>query len=1381
MAKRLAPRPPAQTAAVDARPLQSAGGFQQSVLRRVPRLSTILFPSRAGRRRHLPGLVILLFAAVWIMRHFLPSGAIPAGSDMLGFVARARENSGWSSMVSVWAPSFYGAPRQFTLDLILGLMNELTGNPIVTVKVLALGTLFGAGATTYLLGYGWYRSRWVATVAGFLYMTSQQSLSRWGTGQLNHEMGFALAPLLIYLLAKCVDEFTLKRAVAFALVLNAELLIRPDVVLWIAPFLILYPVVRAVVCREERRTATTVGRLGLVAIPATIALNMMQIVPFLGGVRAAWVSLGGLYGFQNLIDRSLGAYPSLLGFGREIGYISFTGQQTWQFHPWVPNMVYFGAATILVALAFAALWRFRDHRTIFLAIAAVIASFLGKSVQGPIGEPYRWAALHLPLVPNLRNPNRWLIIQALAYAVLGSLTLRLIGQRVRALAKGSVRARFVRASFAALFAVIDRGVFTVATVPYDQTGRFLVQGSYQGWEHDLGADSSAFTRHPAIADGGWSQRSQDLVAFTTGLLRNHDPAFQEILGATGTKYLARFAYPPSQPHLLHLGMTPFWQQQAIDSIPGFLPLVTNEQGTVYRLSSWSPLASFRPNLALVLGGPSGIAALADFPGVDLRNWAAITAPDAISVGGLPELLHLISVSKLIVVSNETLQDLAVLASDPRAQIPGITSDPGIDRIAEQLGSDASSRQGSLADPAVPIAASQTFKAQGSFTVERPEELEVWARIKSFPTAGRLAFSIDGRAVRTLGPVSPFESGLRWIRVYAGRFAFGSHRVAIRAIASLLGKDFEVDETRVIARETRSSAERQLKDSLAHAANKVAYAFDLQDVGKWNDSFDLYRTRVAVDGDGTAASYPRNFWHILDPLHVAAAPVESSGSPTLNLRLRPRRSYYAFAIHQFHSVHDWSNSPAFFLTIEGTGSGETYEFVVSFGRGQASWLFRDDRRGLRTLAFTPEEAEHGIPPFDWSHVVAVKVSSHSKDSAASIGIGRVEISRPGRVPLTIPITPVTQRRKAIVQDVNGGKGRPGLARISIEPGAASILVNPPYPDLRGGLRLVVPPSYPIRELPAAPVPIERTGVDSYKFTFQPTHPGILMFNQGFDPRWNALVGGSTHAPIPTFSAMNGYLVEPGTAGFTQRGPVKGSIRYTGQRGASVGLALSGLSWIGLGALLLGLVCLDRRKRTHAFGFGPSGRLRSASRTSLALLVALSLLAAGVTSLRAWGKRSEQRVSPYWPQGVGGDASHFWRIPDAKNLRLQQVAGPDGAPAIEVKTAGRRRFYTILRHPFTSPQNWSSRRDVFLYVRGQGMGTRYQFLIYTDVRYEDRLSFSFVDVQPGWRVLVFDLGRPTQSRGSPDLSHVTALRISTDKRNIAASFALGSMTISQPSPS
>src|SRR5207244_3275473 len=252
---------------------------------------------------------------------------------------------------SVWAPSYFGAPRQFTLDLVLGLVNHLTGNPVATVKLLAIGTLLSAGGFTYLLAYRWYGSTWVASVAGLLYMTSQQSLSRWGTGQLNHEIGFALAPLLIYLVARCVDEFTVPRAVVVALALNAELLVRPDVVLWVAPFLALYPIVRAVVHREERQTLRSVGRLCLVVVPATVALNLMQIIPLLAGVREAWVSLGGLYGVHDLIARSLDAYPSLLGFGREIGYIGFTGQQTWSFHPWVPNWIYFAAATMLAALA----------------------------------------------------------------------------------------------------------------------------------------------------------------------------------------------------------------------------------------------------------------------------------------------------------------------------------------------------------------------------------------------------------------------------------------------------------------------------------------------------------------------------------------------------------------------------------------------------------------------------------------------------------------------------------------------------------------------------------------------------------------------------------------------------------------------------------------------------------------------------------------------------------------------------------------------------------------------------------------------------------------------------------------------------------------------
>src|SRR2546423_5963248 len=85
-------------------------------------------------RRHAVALIPIVLAAVWIMRQFLFTSAIPAGSDMFGFVARARENSDWAHLVSAWAPSYFGAPRQYTLDLVLGLTNHLTGNPVATVK-----------------------------------------------------------------------------------------------------------------------------------------------------------------------------------------------------------------------------------------------------------------------------------------------------------------------------------------------------------------------------------------------------------------------------------------------------------------------------------------------------------------------------------------------------------------------------------------------------------------------------------------------------------------------------------------------------------------------------------------------------------------------------------------------------------------------------------------------------------------------------------------------------------------------------------------------------------------------------------------------------------------------------------------------------------------------------------------------------------------------------------------------------------------------------------------------------------------------------------------------------------------------------------------------
>ena len=111
--------------------------------------------SRAINRGHAVGMSVVALVALWLMRAFIFSSRLPAGTDMLGFITRARENSVGGRMFSLWAPSVFGAPRQFTFDNTLGALTILTRDPVVTVKLVAVLALFSSGALTYLLPFRW--------------------------------------------------------------------------------------------------------------------------------------------------------------------------------------------------------------------------------------------------------------------------------------------------------------------------------------------------------------------------------------------------------------------------------------------------------------------------------------------------------------------------------------------------------------------------------------------------------------------------------------------------------------------------------------------------------------------------------------------------------------------------------------------------------------------------------------------------------------------------------------------------------------------------------------------------------------------------------------------------------------------------------------------------------------------------------------------------------------------------------------------------------------------------------------------------------------------------------------------------------------------------
>ena len=259
-------------------------------------------------------------------------------------------------------------------------------------------------------------------------------------------------------------------------------------------------------------------------------------------------------------------------------------------------------------------------------------------------------------------------------------------------------------------------------------------------------------------------------------------------------------------------------------------------------------------------------------------------------------------------------------------------------------------------------------------------------------------------------------------------------------------------------------------------------------------------------------------------------------------------------------------------------------------------------------------------------------------------------------------------------------------------------------------------------------------------------------------------------------MNGFLVRPGLNGASEgTGVSRGSISYQGQGIASVGLSLSAISWFALIFLVLPLAWV--MWRTRRAGQFVKRSSTGWPRVGLAVVVAVALAAGGTAAVHVWAQLQQQPIRYYWPQALATDPSQFWTTPD-QNVQLGQVGGPDRKPAILARTVGPRSFFTILQHTFTPTQDWSARRDVFLSVRGDGSGKRYQFVVYTDDRQVDSISFTFQDSQPGWRVLSFDLQAATQASGTPDLGHVTAIRIGTADRTAPGSLALGSFAISQP---
>lgn len=388
-------RPPRMPSAAYSRPAMDGGGGEAS-----------------GRARWIPTLwyaALALLIAAPLMR---------GGSLLLLDFALVRH------IEVVWWPSLStpGPVNSAPIRAVLWVLVKLgyaAGPLIVFAIFLAMG-LGMHRAVRVLVG----APRAAAVVAGTLYAVNPFVYERLMAGHLFLLSAYALAPFALVAAVRFVERPGARRAFVLTLFMAA--------ITWFSLHaVVMTAVLLALIVGFRRRTwRRAVLGWGLAGIGVFLALNAWWIA----GVFA--VQPGSAVGTQDLAvyatqprsDASIGNVAALYGFWRHEFALPKDGVQAW----WLLALPF--AALVVYGVVVGA--RDRRLRPLVLALATLIpiAALLAAGISfSPTAGVFRWLFEHVPGFKIFREPQKWVALLALAYAILGAVGLGRLLPRERVL------------------------------------------------------------------------------------------------------------------------------------------------------------------------------------------------------------------------------------------------------------------------------------------------------------------------------------------------------------------------------------------------------------------------------------------------------------------------------------------------------------------------------------------------------------------------------------------------------------------------------------------------------------------------------------------------------------------------------------------------------------------------------------------------------------------------------------------------------------------------------------------------------------------------------------------------------------------------------------
>jgi hypothetical protein len=311
---------------------------------------------------------------------------------------------------------FISGPHQPILPAtVFGLDGGLTGGVPFAIGASLLDRLLGqAGSVVPVLVFfplatsGAARLLRTAVLparlgAGLFYAVNPFVFDRLYAGQVGLLLGYAVLPFAVTALLDAAREpHRVGRAACWA----AAAVMMSEHFAWI-----LVPVTAAIILTRPDRVRAAL-RLGAVALGAAAISAYLLVAPVLGGVSPAG-ALAQLSSYRTQADPRLGLLVNVAGL---YGFFRNGPVEPKNLVSGWPAIL---AALVLVVVAgYVAVLRGAGHRRDGLAIlaAGIAGYFLALGSSGPTGGLFTFAYEHVPGFVMMREPDKFAVLVALAYA-----------------------------------------------------------------------------------------------------------------------------------------------------------------------------------------------------------------------------------------------------------------------------------------------------------------------------------------------------------------------------------------------------------------------------------------------------------------------------------------------------------------------------------------------------------------------------------------------------------------------------------------------------------------------------------------------------------------------------------------------------------------------------------------------------------------------------------------------------------------------------------------------------------------------------------------------------------------------------------------------------